>query len=112
MDLEGSVLEAQTLGFIAHFAQDPTALAVALVFERENIVESKATVLSSGARAREAMIVDKSWVLSSAFTGTTVTEGESYGRMVWNRAGTAIAFNRFSGDVAVEDVMVSTVASS
>ena len=79
---------------------------------RMNIVESKATVLSSGARAREAMIVDKSWVLSSAFTGTTVTEGESYGRMVWNRAGTAIAFNRFSGDFEVEDVMVATEAAA
>ena len=40
-----------------------------------------------------------------------VAEGESYGRMAWNHAGTAIAFNRFSGDFAVEDVMVATVAS-
>ena len=41
---------------------------------------------------------------------SVVAEGESYGRMAWNPAGTAIAFNRFSGDFAVEDVMVAIEA--
>lgn len=36
-----------------------------------------------------------------------VDSGEAYGRLAWNPSGTAIAFNRFSGDFAVEDVMVA-----
>ena len=45
----GSVLQAQTFGFRAHFVEGGAALDVALVFEGEDIGESQSTVLSGGA---------------------------------------------------------------
>ncbi len=77
-------------------------------------VESALLLFSPDGRALAVLSYDETGSVAIVRGGTVrvVAEGESYGRMVWNRAGTAIAFNRFSGDVAVEDVMVSTVASS
>ena len=73
-------------------------------------VESALLLFSPDGRTVAVLSYDDAGSVAVVRGGTVhvVAEGESYGRMAWNPAGTAIAFNRFSGDLAVEDVMVAT----
>ena len=73
-------------------------------------VESALLLFSPDGRTVAVLSYDDAGSIAVVRGGTVhvVAEGESYGRMAWNPAGTAIAFNRFSGDLAVEDVMVAT----
>ena len=75
-------------------------------------VESALLLFSPDGRTVAVLSYDDAGSVAVVRGGTVhvVAEGGSYGRMAWNPAGKGIAFNRFSGDLAVEDVMVAAEA--
>ena len=71
--------------------------------------ESALLAFSPDGSAVAVLAYDESGMVAVVRGGKVhlVDSGEAYGRLAWNPSGTAIAFNRFSGDFATEDVMVA-----
>ena len=72
-------------------------------------IESAQLTFSPDGSALAVLSYDEDAVVVIVRGGATqvLAEGDSYGRLVWSRTGTSIAFNRFGRDDAAEDVMVA-----